>query len=150
VPNQTTQTTPPSPPWYDDGLRFSCTQCGNCCSGEPGFTWINEDEITALAVRVGVDRVTFLKRYTKTAWRDGEKRVSLTEKPGGDCVFFQRGSGCSVYTERPKQCRTWPFWRRIVRSKADWDDSAQECPGMNQGQLHDAQAISASAADDGL
>ena len=31
---------PPPPTWYADGLRFTCTQCGNCCTGQPGFVWI--------------------------------------------------------------------------------------------------------------
>ena len=26
-----------SDPWYNDGLRFTCTRCGHCCTGEPGF-----------------------------------------------------------------------------------------------------------------
>ena len=36
-------------PWYADGLRFACTQCGNCCTGEPGFVWVNDAEIAAIA-----------------------------------------------------------------------------------------------------
>src|SRR5262245_18529291 len=26
-----------SEPWYQDGLEFTCTRCGKCCTGEPGF-----------------------------------------------------------------------------------------------------------------
>ena len=137
-------------PWYAEGLRFSCTQCGKCCTGEPGFTWISEAEIAALAEHLGVDRAEFLQRYTKTAFRDGEQRKSLTEKPGGDCVFFIRGVGCTVYELRPKQCKTWPFWGRLVASKTDWEVAARECPGMNRGAIHDAQTIRRTAADDGL
>ena len=33
--------------WYADGLKFSCTGCGNCCTGSAGFTWVSEDEIDA-------------------------------------------------------------------------------------------------------
>ena len=40
--------------WYADGLRFSCTQCGNCCTGPPGAVWFNEDEGKAMADKVGV------------------------------------------------------------------------------------------------
>ena len=29
----------PGEPWYRDGLRFQCTQCGNCCTGDPGVVW---------------------------------------------------------------------------------------------------------------
>ena len=37
----------PKFPWYAAGLRFFCTQCGDCCSGAPGFVWVNEEEIAA-------------------------------------------------------------------------------------------------------
>ena len=35
--------------WYADGLRFTCSQCGNCCTGGPGYVWIDRDEIVKLA-----------------------------------------------------------------------------------------------------
>ena len=37
-------------PWYAEGLKFTCTQCGNCCTGGPGFVWISREEIRRLAV----------------------------------------------------------------------------------------------------
>ena len=36
-------------PWYADGLQFECTQCGDCCTGAPGYVWVNKSEIEALA-----------------------------------------------------------------------------------------------------
>ena len=39
-------------PWYADGLRFECTQCGDCCSGEPGYVWVDEDEIESMGTIV--------------------------------------------------------------------------------------------------
>jgi hypothetical protein len=137
-------------PWFADGLRFTCTQCGNCCTGAPGFTWVSESEADTLAWRLGMDGESFRARYTRLVWRGGEQRRTLVEKRGGDCVFFVHGQGCTVYQDRPKQCRTWPFWGRIVASRADWDDAARECPGMNRGALHPAGHIAATAADDGL
>jgi Fe-S-cluster containining protein len=137
-------------PWYQAGLKFTCTQCGNCCTGAAGFTWVSESEIAILAQRLGLDQAAFRGRYTQTVWRQGEQRVTLIEKRGGDCVFFQRGSGCSVYSDRPRQCRTWPFWKRVVSSRDHWDEEAAGCPGMDHGTLHAAADIAASAADDGL
>src|SRR5688500_1701558 len=32
-------------PWFADGLSFTCTACGNCCTGGPGFVWITKEEI---------------------------------------------------------------------------------------------------------
>ncbi|MCE2883241.1 MAG: hypothetical protein LW636_12925 [Planctomycetaceae bacterium] len=52
-------------PWYADGLRFECTQCGNCCSGPPGAVWFDLDEAEAMARAVGVSLEVFLERYTR-------------------------------------------------------------------------------------
>ena len=38
-----------SEPWYRDGLRFTCTRCGNCCTGAPGFVWVSPEELATLA-----------------------------------------------------------------------------------------------------
>lgn len=140
----------PADAWYATGLRFTCTQCGHCCTGEPGHTWVSEDEIDELSARLGIDRATFLRTYTKRIWRDGQEMVSLKEKPNNDCVFWAKDVGCTVYSDRPKQCRTWPFWRHLLRDREDWDDAARGCPGMNRGELHDAAKIARIAADDGL
>ena len=94
-------------PWYQDGLRFQCVQCGACCTGAPGFVWVNKEEIAALAAALRLDAGEFERRYVR---RVGIRK-SLIELPGGDCVFFHREScTCQVYQERPRQCRTWPFW----------------------------------------
>ena len=42
-------------PWFEKGLRFECTGCGDCCTGAPGFVWVNRDEIADLAQSVGLN-----------------------------------------------------------------------------------------------
>jgi len=138
-------------PWYSDGLKFTCTQCGNCCTGAPGFVWVSAGEIAALARRLGIDQASFRARYTRVIAGSG---ISLKEIPevetGNSCVFFKRGAGCTVYADRPRQCRTWPFWRSLVASPAAWKSHARGCPGMDHGSLHPATHIAATAARDGL
>ena len=34
---------------------FQCTGCGDCCTGAPGFVWVNKEDIAALAADVGMD-----------------------------------------------------------------------------------------------
>ena len=75
--------------------------------------------------------------------------MSLIEMRNNECVFWSRDGGCGVYAARPRQCRTWPFWRAVVHSPETWKESARDCPGMNQGQLHDAASITAIASKDG-
>jgi Fe-S-cluster containining protein len=124
-------------PWYQDGLRFSCTRCGNCCTGAPGYVWINEQEVAALAEYLREDEREVIARYTR---REGGAR-SLREKGNGDCVFYDREQGCTVYPVRPRQCRTWPFWESNVASPETWRKTCAVCPGSGQGDLVSKEEI---------
>ncbi len=73
-------------------------------------------------------------------------RKSLIELPGGDCVLYDRpGRRCRVYQARPRQCRTWPFWPSNLRSPAAWAETAESCPGANQGPLVPLEQIEEQA-----
>lgn len=126
-----------SQPWYADGLKFACTQCGDCCTGAPGFVWVTDEEIKALAEFRGEPEEEVFGLYTR---KEGNRR-SLREKLNGDCVFYDRQAGCTVYPVRPRQCRTWPFWEQNTRTPADWDRAAAGCPGCNRGELIPAEEI---------
>lgn len=128
-------------PWWSGGLRFACTQCGNCCSGPPGAVWVDEAEERAIADGLGLDLAEFRGRFTH---RIGVRR-SLVEVRHGDrhdCVFLERQAdgraSCRIYRTRPRQCRTWPFWPANLASPEAWDATRRQvpCPGMGQGRLH--------------
>jgi Fe-S-cluster containining protein len=125
------------PPWYQDGLRFRCTRCGDCCTGEPGHVWVNAEELAAIAEHRGEPVEEVVAMYTRVAHRGR----SLGEKGNGDCVFFDRGAGCTVYPVRPRQCRTWPFWESNVTTPEDWERTCRVCPGSGQGDLISAEEI---------
>ena len=117
-------------PWYADGLRFKCTGCGGCCHGDPGYVWVNKEEIDALAAALSMTPAEFRRRYV----RKEHGRRSLRELDGGDCVFFDRKTmGCTVYEARPLQCRSWPFWQSNLRSPATWEHTCEHCPGAGKG-----------------
>lgn len=119
-------------PWFHEGLRFECTGCGDCCTGAPGYVWVNQEEIAALAARIGVDIDDFERKYV----RHVGIRKSLVEFANGDCVFFDGATRrCTVYEARPRQCKTWPFWQSNVRTPEDWEQTCQVCPGSGRGQL---------------
>lgn len=125
-------------PWYSDGLRFECTQCGDCCTGAPGHVWVNDEEIEALVTTVGLPREEFDKLYVRKVGT----RKSLKEFANGDCVFFDaQQRRCKVYAARPRQCRTWPFWDSNLRTPEDWQRTCTVCPGSGQGQLYQLEAI---------
>lgn len=139
-----------SPPWYADGLRFTCTQCGRCCGGAPGYVWLREDELDRIAGRLGLSADQFRQQHTR---RVGA-RLSLLEKWNGDCEFLLRredgSSGCSIYADRPLQCRTWPFWKSNVRSRRSWEHAARDCPGMNDGEHHALPVIQSALRENAL
>jgi Fe-S-cluster containining protein len=124
-------------PWYREGLRFRCTRCGHCCTGAPGYVWVNDEEIAAIAAFRGesVSEVTAL--YTRPTHRG----PSLREKTNGDCVFYDKALGCTVYEHRPRQCRTWPFWESNLMTPEAWNQTCQVCPGSGQGELISAEEI---------
>jgi Fe-S-cluster containining protein len=125
-------------PWYKDGLRFKCTGCGDCCTGAPGFVWVNNDEIAALAAQVGLDEEAFEEKYVRTIG----VRKSLNELENFDCVFFDgKTRKCKVYNARPRQCRTWPFWDSNVRTPEAWAATCEVCPGSGTGKLYQLEAI---------
>jgi Fe-S-cluster containining protein len=124
-------------PWYKDGLRFTCTRCGDCCTGEPGHVWVDDRDLAALADHLGEDVEQVKALYTRWASRGR----TLREKLNGDCVFFDRQQGCTVYPARPPQCRTWPFWERNLATPEEWRKACDVCPGSGQGELIPAEEI---------
>ena len=112
--------------WYKDGLKFKCTGCGACCSKEPGYVFLSEEDISRLSGPLGLERATFLKTYTRLV----HGRYSLLEKPNYDCIFLQNNR-CTLYQARPKQCRTFPFWQENLVSKAAWEAAGKSCEGIN-------------------
>ncbi|MFO0945837.1 MAG: YkgJ family cysteine cluster protein [Planctomycetota bacterium] len=127
--------------WFSEGLRFTCTQCGDCCTGEPGYVWVDDEEIAALALAVGETVERFERKYVKRAHGDR----SLREREDGSCVFYQSGVGCTVYADRPMQCRTWPFWKSNLRSPSTWQETCKKCLGSGQGRLFTTDEILAKS-----
>jgi hypothetical protein len=68
-------------PWYAGGLKFTCSQCGNCCTGAPGYVWISREEIVRLAEYLKITAEETVEKYCR---KFGD-RFSLKEKrgPGG-------------------------------------------------------------------
>lgn len=133
--------------WYAEGAQFTCSQCGNCCTGGPGYVWLSDVELDRLAshLKVSVDEVKSAHcRKVGRRWSLKEHRT-----PAGqyDCTFLkeikiENAHGapayskrvCTIYEVRPLQCRTWPFWDGNMASKEDWDAAARRCHGMNSGR----------------
>lgn len=125
-------------PWYKDGLKFTCSGCGDCCTGAPGYVWVNKEETQAIADLLKMD----LEEFRDTYARKIGIRYSLKEFPNGDCVFFDSEKrNCNVYEARPRQCKTWPFWDSNLKTEEDWKQTCEECPGSGKGKLHKLEHI---------
>lgn len=153
---------PKKDPWYADGLQFTCTQCGNCCTGGPGFVWLTTDEIVKLAAYLKMTPEETVEQYCRKI--DGKFSLTEVRNAAGnyDCVFLKdvpaarsgKGGdnaegvqltkrGCSVYPVRPLQCRTWPFWPENLSNKRTWTAASRKCHGMNVGRSFSINEIHA-------
>src|SRR6185312_13648082 len=81
---------------------IDCTQCANCCKQvRPTFS---EEEVDRLARRLEMTREKFIESYL------------VCSEPGDDNPWTTRGTPCpllkdnrcSVYEDRPADCRDYP------------------------------------------
>ena len=124
----------PEAPWYRDGLRFECTGCGDCCTGAPGYVWVNAEEIAAIARRLQMSVEETERRFVRKV---GSRKtlVDVAER-NWDCVFLEANTRrCTIYEDRPRQCRTWPFWHSNVKTTEAWQQTCEVCPGSGKGNL---------------
>ena len=132
-----------STPWYSAGLRFQCTQCGNCCTGGPGAVWVTEEEIRKIAEFR--DQSIGEMKINHTKLIGGQ--VTLRDFANGDCTFLDgQTRRCTIYPVRPAQCRTWPFWNSNLESLEAWQKAQTVCPGMGQGDLVQLETIQQRAS----
>lgn len=126
-------------PWYAEGLHFECTGCGQCCTGSPGYIWVNEQEIESIATFLNLSIQEFSHLYLRRV----KGRFSLLELPKTyDCIFL-KDKKCQIYPVRPTQCRTFPWWPQNLKSKEEWEKVSRSCEGISP----DAPLISARIID---
>ena len=129
-------------PWYIAGLHFECAECGECCSGPgEGYIWITKPEIQIIAEFLKVTVDNFRKEYLK---RVGLRTTIIEHSGTKDCIFLRTINGkkqCMIYSVRPGQCRSWPFWSDNLSSPGAWNKTAQKCPGINRGRLYSYEEI---------
>jgi Fe-S-cluster containining protein len=142
--------------WYQDGLKFTCSQCGNCCTGGPGYVWISKEEIVRLADYLKITPEETVEKYCRKVAGQFSLKENRDPATGNyDCVFLaseraprgagdkvvQTKRGCSIYPVRPLQCRTWPFWSENLASSQNWNRAAKRCHGMNHGRKFTVEKI---------
>lgn len=113
-------------------LRFACTGCGKCCTGRGDYY-------------VGVTREEQrrIQRFLNISWRWFRARYIVPYLDGTEglrwwsdrCVFLDGERRCRIYSVRPTQCRTYPFWPEVVASPTTWRSEAKGCEGIGAGAV---------------
>lgn len=95
--------------------------------GSPGYIWVAEEEIKAIAAYLKLSIEEFSRRYLRRV----KGKLSLLELPKTyDCIFL-KDKKCQIYPVRPTQCRTFPWWPRNLKSEKEWQEAARGCEGIH-------------------
>jgi len=121
--------------FFDEGIFFSCLNCGACCTGNSGTIYLTEEEISAIADFLQIS-VSECKEKYLFPFRDS---YSVKEKENGDCIFYH--TGCKIQTVKPNQCSSYPFWLENLRSNYKWKQTKASCPGIGKGKLYSKEEI---------
>lgn len=132
-------------------FRFECARCSACCRHDPGFVFLSEEDLGSLLAHAGMGRDAFIEAHCRWVDRGDGEVLSLREKPGYDCEFWD--GGCTVYEARPLQCRTYPFWPSLIATPGAWEAEALSCPGIGRGPARtqgEAEALAATRSESRL
>jgi Fe-S-cluster containining protein len=102
--------------------------------------FLSERDVDVFCEGLGMARDVFEQTYCREVPINGNLRLSLKEKPNLDCIFWE-AAGCSAYSYRPLQCRSYPFWHSALMSPHSWDALKASCPGVGKGVLHSGEEI---------
>lgn len=125
-------------------LRFACTGCGACCHGGGGYhVYLNPGEAERIRRHLGLSGAWFRRRYLR---HTSEGDLILNDDGTARCRFLAPDNRCRIYAARPLQCRTYPFWPEIMRSRAAWRGEARRCEGIDRGTVVPVAKIRAALA----
>ena len=94
--------------------------------------------VRRIAAFLGSSERSLRRDYVR---KDEHGETVLKLKENGDCVFWDEG--CTIYPERPRQCRTFPFWAETLRTTDDWSGLKTFCHGVDSGRLYKLEEIRA-------
>ena len=119
-------------------LHFQCQACGYCCAGDSGYIFLTAEDLDSILEHLKISQQIFIEKYCHWVMVEEKEYLSIREEESiPRCVFLDEANRCRIYGARPLQCRTYPFWPRIVKSLYAWKAEAKNCPGMGQGPAVD-------------
>jgi len=107
----------------------ACKDCeGYCCLGDPGFVWINQEDIYRISSFLSMNTIDFIDQYLNRIDNRYSAKDIYTITDYYECIFYDYDNRrCTIYEVRPIQCRLYPFWECFKQNiKLCFD----ECPGV--------------------
>ncbi len=115
---------------FDESRCGSCG--GNCCIGESGYIWINANEMQVLATHLCININELKDKYLFKVNEKYSIKEKFISNNNYACAFFDLDKKqCSIYTARPSQCRSFPFWEYF---KNNIDELKKECPAIKSNK----------------
>ena len=129
-------------PFYlKEPLRFECTSCGACCIASGGYyVYVSQQEIEKISELLAVSLGWFKRRYLQ---RLSEGDWVLAVSDDETCVFLGKDRRCRIYSARPEQCLSYPYWPEVVMRRQDWGHESRRCEGIGRGKVVSKKMIAA-------
>lgn len=119
--------------YLEHPIRFKCTGCGKCCTGnKDAYVEVSAKEQRKIQTFLDISPAWFRRRYL-SRFDDGDIAVAMDTQ--GRCPFLDKEDRCRIYPVRPMQCRTYPYWDEVLRSRSSWNHEAKYCEGIHRGPV---------------
>ena len=132
-------------PLISSGFHFRCTLCGNCCSSsQEGYVFVYWSDITKMSHKLHLTLVEFAENFlliTPYDYKIWDENLEDTHKTRSldtlvlnyhqtqDCMFLNEKNECDLYSDRPLQCKLFPFWNMIMTSDLLFQSILKDCKG---------------------
>ncbi|MDA8546737.1 YkgJ family cysteine cluster protein [Candidatus Poseidoniaceae archaeon] len=117
------------PPWWMEGVAFSCqANCGKCCDEPGGIVYLSITDAERISKHHKMEVEDWLERDCRQTL-DG--RYVLKSRPVDDvCIYLDGNKQCTIYTVRPQQCAAFPWWGENLATDRAWKEVKETCPGL--------------------
>lgn len=90
---------------------------------------MTQSDIENLALYLNLEKEQFLKTYTIKFY---DKIALANIKVNGEyvCCFLDKEGLCEIYTKRPMQCKTFPFWDSM--KELSFEELRKFCPAIHK------------------
>jgi len=142
---------------FEEGVRFGCTQCGECCTRLKSDIALSHDDVTRISRHLGLSVQTFVRDH-------GVHFVAVIRQPGralelplvalrvpksGRCVFLDGSGRCSIHEVKPFLCSHSPFMAYVAEGAPSvWQEAVSYCPGVGRGDRYDREQIARSLGEE--